>query len=112
MTRLLPRKALAKPKVAPPRTKRPPSTRSPVHSMQLGIGRRSSGLPTGIGANDIGPDGRLGLDFSGLAVFERLFVRMPVRLLRAGNNILDLLFYDVHTIPPATRTRVKPDVRL
>ena len=45
----------------------------------------------------------MGLDFSSLAVFERLFLRTPVRLLRACNNVLDLLFYDIHTIPAATR---------
>ncbi len=44
-----------------------------------------------------------GVDLSGLAVFERLFVRMPVRLLRARNNAIDQLFYDVDAIPPAKR---------
>jgi len=45
----------------------------------------------------------IGVDLSGLAVLERLFVRMPVRLLRARNNALDQLFYDVDAIPPAKR---------
>jgi hypothetical protein len=45
----------------------------------------------------------VGVDLSGLAVLERLFVRMPVRLLRARNNALDQLFYDVDTIPPQKR---------
>jgi hypothetical protein len=39
-------------------------------------------------------------------VFERLFLRTPVRLLRAANNVLDLLFYDIHTIPAATRSKL------
>jgi len=46
---------------------------------------------------------RIGIDFSGLAVFERLFLRTPVRMLRAANNVLDLLFYDIHTIPAEKR---------
>lgn len=46
---------------------------------------------------------RIGVDLSGLAVLERLFVRMPVRLLRARNNALDQLFYDVDAIPPVKR---------
>ncbi|MGZ8202071.1 MAG: hypothetical protein ACXWUB_02380 [Burkholderiales bacterium] len=45
----------------------------------------------------------IGVDLSSLAVLERLFVRMPVRLLRARNNALDQLFYDVEAIPPAKR---------
>lgn len=60
-------------------------------------------VPAQAETRDTGPDVRLGLDLSGLAVFERLFLRMPVRLLRAGNNVLDLLFYDIHAIPAATR---------
>ncbi len=45
----------------------------------------------------------IGVDLSSLAVLERLFVRMPVRLLRARNNALDQLLYDVEAIPPAKR---------
>jgi hypothetical protein len=75
-----------------------------MRSTRAGIARRAVGLPTVIDADDIASDVRMALDFSGLAVLERLFLRMPVRLLRAGNNVLDLLFYDVHTIPAATRS--------
>ncbi len=43
------------------------------------------------------------VDLGALAVLERLFLRAPVRLLRARNNALDQLFYDVDTIPVARR---------
>lgn len=36
-------------------------------------------------------------------MFERLFLRMPVRLMRARNNVLDLMFYDINTIPVEKR---------
>src|SRR5438552_6947538 len=82
------------------RSKRLSSARSDGRSSHL-VGRAS--LPTRVEADDAGSYARLGFDFSGLAVLERLFLRMPVRMLRAGNNVLDLLFYDIHTIPAATR---------
>ncbi len=47
-----------------------------------------------------------GIDFSPFAVFERLFLRTPVRLMRARNNVLDLMFYDVHTIPVEKRRKL------
>jgi hypothetical protein len=45
-------------------------------------------------------------DFSGWAVYERLFLRTPIRFLRACNTVLDLLFYDVGTLPPRERRRL------
>ena len=93
----------ARGKLASRRSKRSASARLRMRSMQPGLARKSLGLPTRSDASDTAPELRLGFDFSGLAVLERLFLRMPVRLLRAGNNVLDLLFYDVHAIPPATR---------
>jgi hypothetical protein len=50
--------------------------------------------------------GAYGFDFSPFAVFERLFLRTPVRLMRARNNVLDLMFYDVDAIPVATRRKL------
>ena len=50
--------------------------------------------------------GAYGIDFSPFAVFERLFLRTPVRLMRARNNVLDLMFYDVNTIPVVTRHKL------
>jgi hypothetical protein len=47
-----------------------------------------------------------GIDFSPFAVFERLFLRTPVRLMRARNNVLDLMFYDIKTIPAETRRKL------
>ena len=91
-------KASAKHQPGPPRSKRAPSARLRMTRH----GRRFS-PPSAIGAPGVASDLPAGLDFSGLAVLERLFLRMPVRLLRAGNNVLDLLFYDVHAIPAATR---------
>lgn len=48
----------------------------------------------------------IGIDLTALAVFERMFLRMPVRLLRARNNALDQLFYDVDAIPAIWRRRL------
>jgi hypothetical protein len=87
-------------KAVPSRSKRSPSTRSRARTAQ---GRQLFRIPAPVESRATGSDLRIGLDFSSLAVFERLFLRMPVRLLRAGNNVLDLLFYDIHTIPTATR---------
>src|SRR5450755_2233358 len=50
--------------------------------------------------------GAYGFDFSPFAVFERLFLRTPVRFMRARNNVLDLMFYDVDTIPAAIRRKL------
>src|SRR5215470_7736577 len=84
-------------------SKRSASGRLRVRAAHRGQSRRLFHVPAPAENHDTGPDVHLRLDFSSLAVFERLFLRMPVRLLRAGNNVLDLLFYDVHTIPAATR---------
>ena len=101
MTTLLHSKApVGHRRASPPRPKKPTSTRWRAHAAP---GRRLIRLPTPVESHAADAGLRLGLDFSGVAVFERLFLRMPVRLLRAGNNVLDLLFYDVHAIPAATR---------
>ncbi|HXX82558.1 MAG TPA: hypothetical protein VEN29_01110 [Casimicrobiaceae bacterium] len=74
-----------------------------MRTARPGQSRRLLPVPALVETRDTVPDVRIGIDFSGLAVLERLFLRTPVRLLRAGNNVLDLLFYDIHTIPASTR---------
>ena len=59
------------------RSKRLSSARSDGRSSHL-VGRAS--LPTRVEADDAGSYARLGFDFSGLAVLERLFLRMPMRM--------------------------------
>ena len=58
------------------RSKRLSSARSDGRSSHL-VGRAS--LPTRVEADDAGSYARLGFDFSGLAVLERLFLRMPAK---------------------------------
>src|SRR5215467_4700323 len=95
--------SVAKLRGLPPRSTRAPSV--------LARGRRAhrakqpapSRLPTVVESQNTAPELGIGIDFSGLAVFERLFLRTPVRMLRAANNVLDLLFYDIHTIPAEKR---------
>jgi hypothetical protein len=69
---------------------------------QLAKGR-SSALQ--LAATQPRPDA-YGIDFSPFAVFERLFLRTPVRLMRARNNVLDLMFYDINTIPAEKRRKL------
>src|SRR5262249_15807964 len=86
-----------------PRSKRSSRAQSRLRTRPRPIGRPPLQLSNPSEANDAGSNPRGGLDFSGLAVFERLFLRTPVRLLRAANNVLDLMFYDIHTIPAEKR---------
>jgi hypothetical protein len=103
MAKLRRNTASAKHKPASRRSKPVSRARLLMHGTQPGIARRATTLARRIRADDVRSEARVGFDFSGLAVFERLFLRTPVRLLRAGNNVLDLLFYDIHAIPAATR---------
>ncbi len=103
MAKLRHNKVSTKHKPASRRSKRLSSARLLIRRMQPSIARRAASLASAIPIDDARSEPRLGFDFSGFAVFERLFLRAPVRLLRAGNNVLDLLFYDVHTIPAAKR---------
>ena len=94
------------------RANRRHATRAPVryfdeqHAVrgrrELMKGRRSVLRQTDLQQNP----GAYGLDFSAFAVFERLFLRTPVRLMRARNNVLDLMFYDVDVIPAATKRQL------
>ena len=103
MAKLRHHKASTKHKPASRRSKRLSSARLLMRRMQPGIARRAVSVARANHTDDARSQPRVGFDFSGLAVFERLFLRTPVRLLRAGNNVLDLLFYDVHAIPATTR---------
>jgi hypothetical protein len=70
---------------------------------KLAKGRSMSPWPTDTPQPQPSTPGAYGIDFSPFAVFERLFLRTPVRLMRARNNVLDLMFYDINTIPVETR---------
>jgi hypothetical protein len=89
--------------VAMPRTSVPRSARPPRRSAA-----RSNRVPLAAARSEAAAaaSSDAGLDFSGLAVLERLLLRTPVRLLRARNNVLDVLFYDVDTLPPGVRHRL------
>jgi len=93
----------AKRRVLPLRPMRAASVRASGRDAHRAMQATQSRRQALIESQSTAPELRIGLDFSGLAVFERLFLRAPVRMLRAANNVLDLMFYDIHTIPAERR---------